>query len=31
MGEYVIPEFDTEPRHRTTRLREAAASAGVPA
>jgi hypothetical protein len=27
MGEHVIPKFDTEPGHRTTRLRTAAASA----
>jgi hypothetical protein len=26
MGEYVIPKIDTDPVHRTTRMREAAAA-----
>lgn len=30
-GEHVIPKFDTDPVHRTTRFREAAANAATPA
>ena len=26
MGEHVIPKIDTDPEHRTTRMRDAAAS-----
>ena len=31
MGEYVIPKLDTDPVHRTTRFRDAAAAAGATA
>ena len=29
MGEHVIPKIDTDPVHRTTRLRDAAADAAA--
>ena len=31
MGEHVIPKLDTDPVHRTTRFRDAAAAAGATA
>ncbi len=29
MGEHVIPKIDTDPVHRTTRMRDAAAGSGA--